>query len=67
MAISVGRTKKATRTPTLRVGDPAPDFTLPTHLGKRSGAGSDAKLTLSSLRGQKNAVLVFFPLAFTPV
>ncbi len=44
--------------PTLpRVGDPAPDFTLP------STAGTG--VTLSSFRGEANVVLAFFPLAFT--
>jgi len=42
----------------LKVGQPAPDFTLPSHL--------DKKVTLSDLRG-KNVVLAFFPLAWTPV
>ncbi len=42
-----------------RVGDIAPDFTLP------STAGGD--VTLSSLRGSANVVLAFFPLAFTSV
>lgn len=42
----------------LRIGDPAPDFTLPSHLGK--------DVTLSYLRG-KNVLLAFFPLAWTPV
>ena len=41
-----------------RIGEPAPDFTLP------STAGGD--ITLSSLRGA-NVVLAFFPLAFTSV
>lgn len=41
----------------LRVGDPAPDFTLP------STAGTD--VTLSAFRGRKNVLLAFFPLAFT--
>ena len=35
-----------------RVGDKAPDFTLPTHDGK--------SLTLSKLQGKRGAVLVFF-------
>lgn len=42
----------------LKVGKRAPDFTLPCHLGK------DA--ILSELRG-KTVVLVFFPLAWTPI
>ncbi len=42
----------------LKVGDKAPDFTLPSHLG--------TEVSLSELRG-KNVLLVFFPLAWTPV
>jgi peroxiredoxin len=40
------------------VGQPAPDFTLPSTAG--------GTVTLSSLRG-KNVLLAFFPLAFTSV
>lgn len=40
------------------IGLKAPDFTLPSHL--------DTKVTLSGYRG-KNVVLVFFPMAWTPV
>src|SRR2546422_7318538 len=47
------------RTATLKVGDTAPDFTLPDQNGN--------KVTLSSFRGKKNVVLVFHPLAFTSV
>lgn len=43
----------------LQVGDPAPDFTLP------STAGRD--ITLSSFRGESNVLIAFFPLAFTGV
>jgi len=45
---------------TLKVGDAAPDFTLPGHRGGE-------KFTLSSARGKKNVVLVFYPLDWTPV
>ncbi len=41
----------------LKVGEPAPDFTLQTHEGKR--------LSLSSLRGKK-VLLWFYPKADTP-
>jgi peroxiredoxin len=42
----------------LNIGDKAPDFTLKSHL--------DQEVTLSDLQGQ-SIVLVFFPLAWTPV
>lgn len=52
----VGRTKLATETPTLRVGDAAPDFKL------RSDDGRE--ITLADLRGQR-VVLAFFAFAFS--
>ena len=42
----------------LQVGQPAPDFRLSSHL--------DKDVTLSEFRGS-NVVLVFFPLAWTPI
>ena len=60
MAVAVGRTSVADRTKTLKVGDPAPDFELPGHRNKET-------FRLSSARGQKNVVLVFYPLDWTPV
>ncbi len=43
----------------MKVGDPAPDFTLPTH--------NEGELNLAWYQGRKNVVLAFFPAAFTPV
>jgi len=39
------------------VGDPAPDFELPD--------GDRTPVRLSSYRGEKNVIVVFYPLAFT--
>jgi peroxiredoxin len=41
----------------LKVGDTAPDFTLPATTG--------GKITLSSYHGKSPVVLAFFPAAFT--
>lgn len=43
----------------LEVGSEAPDFTLKDQNGR--------PVTLSSYRGEKNVLLVFFPLAFTGI
>lgn len=45
--------------PKLRVGDRAPDFTLPSITGE--------KITLSQYIGKKNVVISFVPAAWTPV
>src|SRR6201987_6228088 len=44
---------------TLKVGDMAPDFTLPSTVGE--------KVTLSDYKGKKNVILLFYPLDFSPV
>lgn len=44
---------------TLKPGDPAPDFTLPSTVGD--------KVTLSDYRGKKSVLLLFYPLDFSPV
>jgi peroxiredoxin len=51
-----GRTKIATSTKTLAVGDTAPDFTLRAHDGRT--------ITLSALKGQR-VVLAFMAFAFS--
>jgi len=43
----------------IKVGQPAPDFTLKSHL--------HTEVSLADFRGKKNIVIVFFPLAWTPV
>jgi peroxiredoxin len=60
MAVKTGRTSMASETKTLKVGDKAPDFEL---RGHRDGE----TVRLSQFRGEKNVVLVFYPLDWTPV
>lgn len=43
----------------LKVGQKAPNFTLPSHLEK--------KVTLTKCLGEGPVVIAFFPLAWTPV
>ena len=43
----------------MKVGDPAPDFTLPSVAGE--------EITLSQFKGEKNVVISFVPAAWTPV
>ena len=54
-----GKLKAKDSVQKLKVGDKAPDFTLPVVDGKT--------VTLSHYRGKKNVVLSFVPAAFTPV
>ena len=43
----------------LEIGSEAPDFTLPNQFGEQ--------VKLSDFRGEKNVVLVFYPMAFTGI
>jgi peroxiredoxin len=53
--------------PAVKVGDPAPDFTLswfaPTG---EPGKFKQEQVTLSSYKGKQNVVIAFFPAAFSP-
>jgi len=42
----------------IAVGDAAPRFSLPDHLGRT--------LTLDQFSGKRNVMLLFYPLDFTP-
>jgi peroxiredoxin (alkyl hydroperoxide reductase subunit C) len=55
----VGTLKPVDSVPKLKVGDRAPQFTLP--------AVSGEKVSLNQYRGKKNVVLSFVPAAWTPV
>ena len=52
-----GQATPAAPTTNLKVGDMAPDFSLPDTTGKQ--------VKLSDFRGKKNVVLAFYVLAFT--
>jgi len=56
---AVGELLPVDSTLKVQVGDPAPDFSLPTIDGKT--------ITLAEFRGKKNVVLSFIPAAWTPV
>jgi len=55
----VGKLKPRDSVPKLKVGDEAPDFTLPAVRG--------GEVSLREYRGQKNVVISFVPAAWTPV
>jgi peroxiredoxin len=57
MLFSVPLFAQAPGKTTLKVGDMAPDFTLPSTTGQ--------PVKLSDFRGKKNVVLAFYPAAFT--
>ncbi len=54
-----GHLKPVDSTLKVKVGDPAPDFTLPSIQGN--------KVSLSQYKGKKNVMITFVPAAWTPV
>ncbi len=56
LALTLG-SELAAQAATLKVGDKAPDFSLPDQTGKQ--------VKLSDFLGKKNVVLAFYVLAFT--
>lgn len=56
-AFAAGQDQSSPPDPTIKVGDNAPDFTMPDQNGKQ--------VKLSDFRGKKNVVLAFYVFAFT--
>jgi peroxiredoxin (alkyl hydroperoxide reductase subunit C) len=54
-----GKLKPVDSTLKIKIGEPAPDFTLPSVSGE--------KISLSQYRGKKHVVISFVPAAWTPV
>jgi hypothetical protein len=52
--------------PAVKVGEAAPDFTLPYLVPKAEGGFETKQVTLASFKGKQNVVLAFFPAAFSP-
>jgi cytochrome oxidase Cu insertion factor (SCO1/SenC/PrrC family) len=57
------RTAPAAPHTSLKVGQAAPDFTLPSTVAGADGRG--VRYKLSDFKGKKNVVLAFYVLAFT--
>jgi hypothetical protein len=51
--------------PAVKVGEQAPDFTLP-YIETEDGKIARKEVTLSSFRGKRNVVVAWFPAAFSP-
>ena len=52
--------------PAVKVGEAAPDFTLPYRLPAADGRTEAKTAKLSDYKGKQNVVLAFFPAAFSP-
>ena len=52
--------------PSVKVGQAAPDFTLPYMAPKTGGGYENKTMKLSDFKGKQNVVLAFFPAAFSP-
>jgi peroxiredoxin len=52
--------------PAVKVGEAAPDFTLPYRVAAADGRSEGKEAKLSDYKGKQNVVLAFFPAAFSP-
>jgi hypothetical protein len=63
---SPAQTPSSPPPPNVKVGEAAPDFTLPYLVPKAEGGFETRQVALSSFRGKQNVELAFFPAAFSP-
>jgi peroxiredoxin len=52
--------------PAVKVGEAAPEFTLPYRIPAADGRSEAKEAKLSDFKGKQNVVLAFFPAAFSP-
>jgi peroxiredoxin len=52
--------------PAVKVGEAAPEFTLPYRVPAAEGRSESKEAKLSDFKGKQNVVLAFFPAAFSP-
>jgi peroxiredoxin len=52
--------------PAVKVGEAAPEFTLPYRIPAAEGRSEAKEAKLSDFKGKQNVVLAFFPAAFSP-
>ena len=52
--------------PSVKVGDPAPPFTLSYLVAKPDGGFDRRQVSLADFKGKQNVVIAFFPAAFSP-
>lgn len=52
--------------PAVKVGEPAPDFTLPYLVAKPEGGFDTRQVSLADFKGKQHVVVAFFPAAFSP-
>ena len=52
--------------PAVKVGEKAPEFTLPYLAAKAEGGFETRQVSLSQFLGKQNVVVAFFPAAFSP-
>ncbi len=66
LAGAVARAQQTPPPPAVKVGEAAPDFTLPYLAPGADGKVQEKSLSLADFKGKKTVILAFFPAAFSP-